>query len=306
MLVLLASYATHRIGLFALFGPFVLGLATPEGPPLGTAITKKIDSFVNWVLMPTFVTTCAMRVDLRDFMNWREKMNGGIGTLPPLCSNMQRRGRNGWILFGKRCHGMPDNVFSLAMVCIILNATAMSMLLTHLYDPMKRYASNYDDIYTLALTKFTSLIVLPFHKKWSYDGNCVEIEDETLRELNFRVMERAPCSVALFFAKRITKNPNVRLTVVRFLALSVELNTKDWQGMLDTEILNDIKEKKKVGEAYLNYIEKSVKDGPDTALCSEYPELWVLEDLLASIDDVGKASVFIMQQQRREQTRMLE
>ncbi|KAG4952448.1 hypothetical protein JHK85_046315 [Glycine max] len=73
------SYATHRIGLFALFGPFVLGLATPEGPPLGTAITKKIDSFVNWVLMPTFVTTCAMRVDLRDFMNWREKMNGGIG-----------------------------------------------------------------------------------------------------------------------------------------------------------------------------------------------------------------------------------
>ncbi|KAG4939605.1 hypothetical protein JHK82_045329 [Glycine max] len=173
---------------------------------------------------------------------------------------------------------MPDNVFSLAMVCIILNATAMSMLLTHLYDPMKRYASNYDDIYTLALTKFTSLIVLPFHKKWSYDGNCIEIEDETLRELNFRVMERAPCS-------RITKNPNVRLTVVRFLALSVELNTKDWQGMLDTEILNDIEEKKK---------------------CSEYPELWVLEDLLASIDDVGKASVFIMQQQRREQTRMLE
>ena len=130
MLVLLASYATHQIGLFALFGPFVLGLATPEGPPLGTAITKKIDSFVNWVLMPTFVTTCAMRVDLRDFMNWREKMNGGIdeftvqtlviilvtsvvkivaGTLPPLYSNMQRRGQNGWILFGKRCHGKHSN-----------------------------------------------------------------------------------------------------------------------------------------------------------------------------------------------------
>lgn len=54
--------------------------------------------------------------------------------------------------------------------------------------------------------------------------------------------------------------------MVRFLALSVELNTKDWQGMLDTEILNDIKVNKKVGEAYVNYIEKTVKDGPDTAL----------------------------------------
>lgn len=70
-MALLASYITHRIGFLALFGPFVLGMATPEGPPLGTAIIKKIDTFVNWMFMPLFVTTCVMRVDLRDFMNWR-------------------------------------------------------------------------------------------------------------------------------------------------------------------------------------------------------------------------------------------
>ncbi|KAG4388221.1 hypothetical protein GLYMA_09G128600v4 [Glycine max] len=370
---------------------------------------------------------------------------------------------------------MPDNVFALVMVCIILNATAIPMVLTHLYDPMKKYAGNYtkrnifdlktngelrvltcihrpdnipptinlleatfptkedpvcayvlqlieligrasplfvchqlqkkkradsnssmaeklvdafqnfeqefkgalvvntftsispqenmyDDICTLALDKFASLIVLPFHKKWSSDGNFIEIEDESLRELNYRVMERAPCSVgilieraqmthifspetpytvcmlfiggkddreALFFAKRMTKNPHVRLTVVRFFVDSCnEMNTRDWQGMLDTEILNDIKVNKKVGEAYVNYIEKTVKDGPDTALVirslvteydliivgrqagvetpqtsgllqwSEYPELGVLGDLLASTDAAGKASVFVMQQQR--------
>ncbi|XP_029125221.1 cation/H(+) antiporter 8 [Cajanus cajan] len=220
----------------------------------------------------------------------------------------------------------------------------------------------YDDICTLALNKFTSLIVLPFHKKWSSDGSSVEIEDESLRELNYRVMERAPCSVgilieraqmthifspetpymvcllfvegkddreALYFAKRMMKNPHVRLTVVRFLASTKEENpkVKDWQEMLDTKILNDMKSEK-VGEACVEYIEKRVKDGPETALVirslasefdliivgrqagietpqtsgllqwSEYPELGVLGDLLASTDAAGKASVFVMQQQR--------
>ncbi|KAK7380388.1 hypothetical protein VNO78_32898 [Psophocarpus tetragonolobus] len=510
ILALFSSYATHRIGFYALFGPFVVGLATPEGPPLGTAIIKKIDTFVNWILMPAFVTTCAMRVDLTDFMDWRDKVNGGIDhfmvqtlvvivvtslaklvacTFTPFYNKdmplrdsvslsliMNCKGiveLAGFSLI-RDVTGMPNNVFALVMVCLILNATVMPMFLTCLYDPMKKYAGNYtkrnimdlrpntelrvlacihrfdnipqtinlleatyptkedplcahvlqlieligrasplfichqlqkkkridcnssmaeklvdafenleqefkgalvvntftsispaenmyDDICTLALTKFVSLIVLPFHRKWSSDGNSIEIEDEALRELNYRVMERAPCSVgilieraqithifspetpysvcvlfiggkddreALFFAKRMAKNPHVRLTVVRFLPSSIELDdVRDWQGMLDTEILNDIKANKKVGKAYVKYIEKRVRDGPETALViralvnqydliivgrqvgietpltsgllqwSEYPELGVLGDLLASTDAGGKA-VFVIQQQR--------
>lgn len=365
---------------------------------------------------------------------------------------------------------IPDNVFALLIMCIIVNATAVPMLLGALYDPMKKYAgytkrnltdlrSNtelriltciyrtynipqtinlleatyptkeepicayvlqlieligratpvfvchqlqtkkkpntntsmaekllesfhnleiefkgslivntftaispsemmYDDICTLALDKFTSLIVLPFHRKWSCDGDSVELEDETLRDLNYRVMERAPCSVgvliekaqithvfssetpynvcllfiggkddreAFFFAKRMTKNPHVRLTIVRFLASG---ESKSWQCLLDNELLNDIKMENKVGDAHVKYIEESVKDGPETALVirnlvsgfdlvivgrqdgvetpqtsgllqwSEYPELGVLGDLLASTDAAGKASVFVIQQQR--------
>ncbi|KAK7315154.1 hypothetical protein VNO77_33687 [Canavalia gladiata] len=510
IMALLASCATHHFGFFALFGPFVLGLAIPDGPPLGTAIIKKIDTLVNGVLTPIFVTTCAMRVDLRDFMNWRDKVDGKVDdfmvqtlviiavttiaklvacTLPPLYSKMPLNDAvsislimnckgivemAGYSLVGD-VMGMPDNVFALVMMCLIANATVMPMMVSYLYDPMKKYAgytkrnifdlkkntefrvltcihrpdnipqtinlleatyptkeepvcayvlqlieligraspvfichqlqkkkrvdSNssmaeklidafqnfeqefkgalavnsftaispaemmYDDICTLALNKFTSLIVLPFHKKWSFDGNSIEIEDESLRELNFCVMERAPCSVgilieraqmthifspetpytvcllfiggkddreALFFAKRMTKNPHVRLTVVRFLASNNDSNVKgkDWQQLVDTEILNDIKLNEKVGNAYVKYIEKIVKDGPETALVirslaieydliivgrqagietpqtsgllqwSEYPELGVLGDLLASTDAAGKASVFVIQQQR--------
>lgn len=109
IIALLAAYATHRIDLYAILGPYVLGLAIPEGPPLGTAIIIKIDTFVNGVLMPILVTISAMRVDLKDLVNWRDKVTGevdqfmvqtlviivvtfvikfGACMLPPLCNRM--------------------------------------------------------------------------------------------------------------------------------------------------------------------------------------------------------------------------
>ncbi|CAI8593710.1 unnamed protein product [Vicia faba] len=477
ILALLSSYASSRFGFFSLFGPFVLGMAIPEGPPLGTAIIKKIDTFVNGIFMPTFVTTCAMRVDFKDLLCWTNKVDGSVDyfmvqalvivtvcfvskfvacMIPPLRSEMpvSHAVSLSLIMNSKGIVEMaalsvvrdttelPNNIFSLLMVCIIVNTSMIPILLGYMYDPTKKYTgytkrniadmksnselrvlacihrpdnipatinlleasyptkegpictyalqlieligraspifishelqkkkkSNtntsmaekllesfqifenefkgclvvntftaispaemmYDDICTLALDKFTSLIILPFHRKWSCDGNSVELEDESLRDLNFRVMERAPCGKddreALIFTKRMTKNPHVKLTVVRFMSL--EPGSKTWEGLLDNELLNEIKTNNKVGDAYVKYVEETVKDGPETILIirslvtefdlivvgrqagietpqtcgllqwSEYPELGVLGDLLASTDAAGKASVFIIQQQR--------
>lgn len=44
-------------------GPIILGMSVPDGPPLGTALVKKIQLFGLWFLLPIFVTTCVMRVD---------------------------------------------------------------------------------------------------------------------------------------------------------------------------------------------------------------------------------------------------
>ncbi|CAK8532588.1 unnamed protein product [Lathyrus sativus] len=507
IVTLLSSYASNRFGFFGLFGPFVLGMAIPEGPPLGTAIIKKIDTFVNGILMPTFVTTCAMRVDLKDLLCWRNKMDGSVDyfmvqalvivavcfvskfvacMIPPLRSEMPLSDAFSLSLIMsskgivemaalsvvRDTTELPNNIFALLMVCIIVNTTMIPMLLGYIYDPTKKYTgytkrniadlksnselrvlacihrpdnipatinlleaayptkeepictyalqlieligraspifishnlqkkkksnSNtsmaekllesfqifekefkdclvvntftavspaemmYDDICTLALDKFTSLIILPFHRKWSCDGDSVELEDESLRDLNYRVMERAPCSVgvlieraqmthifspetpynvcllfiggkddreALILTKRMTKNPHVKITVVRFMSL--EGDSKGcWEGLLDNELLDEIKTKNKVGDVNVKYVEERVKDGPETALIirclvaefdliivgrqagietpqtcgllqwSEYPELGVLGDLLASTDAAGKASVFVIQQQR--------
>ncbi|KAF2300688.1 hypothetical protein GH714_015170 [Hevea brasiliensis] len=55
-----------------------------------------------------------------------------------------------------------------------------------------------EDICLLALDKLASIILLPLHRKWNIHGS-IETEDHSLRTVNCRVLERAPCSVGLFF-----------------------------------------------------------------------------------------------------------
>lgn len=157
----------------------------------------------------------------------------------------------------------------------------------------------HEDICTLALDKFTSLLILPFHRKWSIDGS-IESEDNTIRTLNLSVLERAPCSVgilvdrghlgrstsvvstlssfsvaviflggkddreALTFAKRMAKDSTIRLTVIHLVAMGNESAGGEWDKILDAEVLKDFKHNR-VGEGLVLYVEEMVKDGPQTA-----------------------------------------
>ncbi|KAJ0006820.1 hypothetical protein Pint_29637 [Pistacia integerrima] len=217
----------------------------------------------------------------------------------------------------------------------------------------------HDDICTLALDKLASLIVLPFHRTWYIDGT-LESEDHTIRNLNLRVLEKAPCSVgilidhgnirrpihsdapaesysnvamlffggnddreALTLAKRMARNKKVRLTVAQFISKSDE-GEVDWEKILDSEVLRDAK-----CSEYINYIKHVVNDGRGTVNVvhsmvnefdliivgrryniedpqtsglkewSEFPEIGVMGDLLASKDLTGKCSVLVVQQQHK-------
>ncbi|KAL2899338.1 Cation/H(+) antiporter 14 [Bienertia sinuspersici] len=58
------------------------------------------------------------------------------------------------------------------------------------------YKTMHDDICALAHDKRTSLIVVPFHKKWGVDGQ-VESSNQQIRSINRRVLRKSPCSVAI-------------------------------------------------------------------------------------------------------------
>ena len=47
-----------------ILGAFILGLAVPEGPPLGSALVKKLHFFGNCFFLPIFVTCGMMKADL--------------------------------------------------------------------------------------------------------------------------------------------------------------------------------------------------------------------------------------------------
>lgn len=217
----------------------------------------------------------------------------------------------------------------------------------------------HEDICTLALDKLSSIIILPFHRRWYADGS-TESDNDTIRALNCKVLHRAPCSVGILvdrgnirrptsvdplsepsydiamiflggsddreglaYATRMTQDTRVNLTVIHLIPSNPNHAMKEWEKMLDSVALRDVKT-----NGYINYMEKAVAGGPDTARIihsmvneynliivgrrdnmespqtsglkewSEFPELGILGDLFASADYSGRCSVLVVQQQQ--------
>ncbi|KAL5755991.1 hypothetical protein ACOSP7_020414 [Xanthoceras sorbifolium] len=162
----------------------------------------------------------------------------------------------------------------------------------------------HDDICSLALDKHAAIIILPFHRRWYIDGS-IESENDYIRTLNARVLDKAPCSIGIFvdrgnmrrgmipmdsssdlpsfnvglifvggkddqealtFAKRMAQDTRVGLTVVH---LTADQNSSElWQsGVENWDEMRDSEVLKEVKtNGYINYIKKEVADGPDTAV----------------------------------------
>ncbi|KAK9280248.1 hypothetical protein L1049_013935 [Liquidambar formosana] len=45
-----------------LFGPMILGIVVPDGPPLGSALVEKLDSYVSGVLLPLFFVVSGAKI----------------------------------------------------------------------------------------------------------------------------------------------------------------------------------------------------------------------------------------------------
>ncbi|KAL2549829.1 Cation/H(+) antiporter 15 [Forsythia ovata] len=153
------------------------------------------------------------------------------------------------------------------------------------------------DICSVAFDKLASLIILPFHRKWTHQGKMI-LDSNVLRVINTNVLENAPCSVsilvdrhkirrmsplssgynvglaffggtddreALAYAKRMAKSPGVHLTVVRFVPWDFYAGDSQWDAVLDAEILKETRMQGAHQDNIL-YREERVKDGAETAL----------------------------------------
>ncbi|XP_065866387.1 cation/H(+) antiporter 4-like [Euphorbia lathyris] len=169
-----------------------------------------------------------------------------------------------------------------------------------LYTSLSSFPLMHEDIIHMALEKKTSLVILPLHRRWSVHG-FIESQEKGWRNVNSKVLENAPCSVAIFFsrgnlmrqrarqsfvsnisicmifigghddrealilAKRMMKESEVTLTVVHFLPKGHEEKDESEDHIYDIVLLDEIRQMGTVNGRVF-YRSQVVEDGPETIL----------------------------------------
>ncbi|XP_022756530.1 cation/H(+) antiporter 4-like [Durio zibethinus] len=157
---------TEVFRIFLLFGPFILGLAVPDGPPMGSALVEMLDPVISGLFLPLFATTCGMRIDL----SYLKKSNPfakhqaiaavvtlivkfWVSLLLPLLCNMSTRDslalafimitkgivEMGSYSFLNDTRAISEDLFAFMSIIIILVASVVPILVKRFYDPSRKY-----------------------------------------------------------------------------------------------------------------------------------------------------------------------
>lgn len=159
-------------------------------------------------------------------------------------------------------------------------------------------ASMHDDVYSLALDRSTSLILVPFHKRFHSNG-VMSLSKNNLKLVNNHILDKAPCSVAIvvnrgtsnvlrsiatdlysfqiavvfiggpddreaiFIGAKMSGHPNINLTMIR-LSESGNVPSDDIEERrLDNEAVIAF-QNVMVDNYRVRFIEEVVKDGNGT------------------------------------------
>ncbi|KAK9133941.1 hypothetical protein Scep_013469 [Stephania cephalantha] len=132
--VLLTGLLSVGIGQYVFFGPLILGLSMPDGPPIGTALVGKLECFVVGVIFPTYVAYSAATLPSLYFKVPKQEalvmglMMNGKGLVELIIYNIWRDIKL-----------IDDELFSLLVIIVLLMVAIITPLVKALYDPSKRY-----------------------------------------------------------------------------------------------------------------------------------------------------------------------
>ncbi|XP_014521686.1 cation/H(+) antiporter 15-like [Vigna radiata var. radiata] len=481
VLLFLLGWVSVKINQEFVLGAFILGLAVPEGPPLGAALVKKLNFFGTTFLLPIFVTICMLKADFSStysstsvfavclviILTHLVKILSCI--IPALYCHMPFRdalslalilNSKGVVEIGLYCflydYKVIDGLtYGIMILSIIVVACIVQWSVRFLYDPSRKYAGYqkrnimslrawselrilvcihkprhissmidmidlccptaespiivdalhlielvgralpifiphriqrqesglqhrsysddvilafdvyehenphvvtaypctavsppslmYEDVCNLAFDKVASIIILPFHLRWSTDGE-VESDEKSIRALNCRVLEKAPCSVGILVSRgsqRMREESSIRVGLIYLggeddeeaLCIAKRAMMKMGMKLVVYHLVYEAEEEWDEGEAMeemkhnIRYQQIVAREGSETAAFlsevakehdffivgrrhgiespqtqgltnwSEFPELGVIGDFLASPDLESRASILVVQQQ---------
>ncbi|XP_024315159.1 cation/H(+) antiporter 15 [Brachypodium distachyon] len=162
LIVLLVGLYSDCIGTNSFHGALMLGLAIPDGPPLGTALGEKIEAMVSGIILPLYYAMTGLSTDMWEihwgrlqlvlFLGWLGKLAGVLASslyleIPlrdavSLSFFMNSKGIVEVITFTFFMTNklIGKHTFS-ALVFTSVSMTAVSVpVAALLYDPARRYA----------------------------------------------------------------------------------------------------------------------------------------------------------------------
>ncbi|OMP01519.1 Cation/H+ exchanger [Corchorus olitorius] len=168
LLFMLSPTVTSLFRAAILFGPFFLGLATPDGPPLGSTLVEKFEPLVSGIFLPLFVSTCGMRMDL-EFVQKpnkyaKDQIVAALVTLIfkffvslalPLSFKMPKQDSLAlaFIMITKGVFEIgvysmffdaaviSEDIFNIMSIMTVLLASIVPIAVRKLYDPSRKYLS---------------------------------------------------------------------------------------------------------------------------------------------------------------------
>ncbi|CAL2232805.1 unnamed protein product [Prunus armeniaca] len=165
LVALITGLFSYWLDQFFYFGPFIFGLAVPDGPPLGSSLIERYDFMVSAVLLPLFVTSNVLLVNPKD-MSFQSHVVKANATLLLVSTAAKLVGTFVPAVFCKMplmdalvlalilsCKGvvelgnlatdgetLDNEVYCLMVFAILINACIVPLLVKHLYKPSRKYA----------------------------------------------------------------------------------------------------------------------------------------------------------------------
>ncbi|XP_042495067.1 cation/H(+) antiporter 15-like [Macadamia integrifolia] len=162
--VLVSGLVGYFIGFHIAWGPFILGLAIPPGPPLGATLVDRLEIIVSWILMPIFFLKIGLAINIY-VMEWSNILNVGIiiiiGCLGKsmaafiaglscklpfldavslsLVVNVKGVLELTLVKIYRRKEKISNEIFVLLCTSMLITTMVITILLKAIYNPSKRY-----------------------------------------------------------------------------------------------------------------------------------------------------------------------
>ncbi|MCD9638540.1 hypothetical protein HAX54_022548 [Datura stramonium] len=170
----------------------------------------------------------------------------------------------------------------------------------HPFTAICPYVMMHDEVCTMALERRASLVMIPFHKRFSSSSNHKTVSKMGIKNMNDKILQSTPCSVAvivdrslvntsrpildawslyrvavlflggpddreaLALGERMAGKQNISLTIVRLLQQEGNYNVNSEQKLMDNEMVSQARSGM-AGNYRVKYVEKMIRDGTGTA-----------------------------------------